>query len=173
MTLVSALALPLLSTVRTTEVRERGRLLGVSAIEANDIEFMLARFRGEGRRAMLAAELLRLRESNEAYILCGREFPVVLLLRIPGLRWEVGGKFSCPLLGLDVEDCVKEMDDCLSGETTAGNGFCCSGLKAESKLADMNRFGELYSRFGLTPALVVIMLGTSDDWLMGRGCWAL
>ena len=84
-TLVSALALPLLSTVRTTDVRDRGRVFGVSAMDASDIEFMLWRFSGEGRRAILAAELLRLRESSEAYILCGREFPVVLLLLMPGL----------------------------------------------------------------------------------------
>ena len=130
---------------------------------------MLARFKGEGRRAMLAAELLRLRESIEAYMLCGREFPVVLLRRSPGLWRGPARNFFCPLLGRDIVLCVKEMEDCLSGETAPASGFCCSGLKVESKLEEMNRFGELYSRFGLTPALVVIMLGMSEDRLMGRG----
>jgi hypothetical protein len=53
MSLVSVLAVPLASMVRTTDVRGRG----VSAIE--DSEPRAVRFKGEERREMLQAELLR------------------------------------------------------------------------------------------------------------------
>ena len=90
-TRVSVRALPWLSTVRTTDVFDRERGLGASVIEERElIELQFMRLSGDARRERLVVELLRLRESNEPCRLVGRELPVVLLLRMPGLTWASG-----------------------------------------------------------------------------------
>jgi len=103
-TRVSALALPSLSIVSTTEVRDRAScLFGVSAMGANaTLGSRLLRLVGDGLRAIPAAELLRVNESSEAYMLCGRATPVVLLLRTPGRK--TGIWFWSLLLSRDESD---------------------------------------------------------------------
>lgn len=69
--LVSALALPLLSTVSTMEVRDLGAFgVDASSMEARDVvEFRLARLSGEALLWIPEVVLLRPRDSIEPYML--------------------------------------------------------------------------------------------------------
>jgi len=93
MTLVSVLAIPLASMVRTTDVRTWGR--DVSAIEERESRAM--RFKGEDRRGRLQTELLRARDAAVSGVLDTRlglgfrKVPTVLLrCRPPLLTGEAG-----------------------------------------------------------------------------------
>lgn len=79
---VSALALPSGSMVSTTEVRDRGRFLVVSAIDDSGLTVLRMKdFKGDARRDRFAPELLRVSESREELL---EAAPVVLLRRRPG-----------------------------------------------------------------------------------------